>query len=150
MYSLNRSMIENLIILSFIVKHGEPAAEIFVANGAVEFEKMRKKILEANPDFDSKTQTDRININRTVSKIRDKYSTLKLGKEFMWANSFLNKGRNDRSRLGDIALDVGMTEEYYNLTPISSLKSLFKIRCFSSLLQYLYFLLLLITFTPFF
>jgi|GEM_PF-3581396 len=116
MYSLNRSIAENLIVLSFIIKHGEPAAKIFVANGAVEFEKMRMKILATNPDFDTTTQTDRINIERTVRKIRDTYKTHRLGKEFMWANPFLNKGRNDRCRLEDLAIDVDMTEEYYNLS----------------------------------
>ena len=110
MYPLNRSMHENLIVLSFIIKHGEKAAVIFIENSNVEFYKLGKKRDTTLRGLELEK------VENAIKRIRNRNSQHKLGSGFEWANLFLGNLRNDRCELKDLAEDSNQQDVYSELS----------------------------------
>lgn len=111
LHTLNRSIIENYIVLSFVLKYGDAAARIFVAHGEVTFQKYKMK---SKTDL---TDEEKAILEGIIQETRNLYPEIKLGNGYKWANGFLlGHERNSNCSLKDLALDLDLEDDYSDLS----------------------------------
>ena len=107
--SLNRSLIENYIVFSFLVKHGEKAAELFIADSEIVFQK-NVKIYNDNLKREDIAKVDAI-----ILETKNEYLDVKFGDGYKWGNSFIERKMDDRTGLEDISKDTDLHKHYQRL-----------------------------------
>lgn len=106
----NRSIIENFIILTFILEYGEEAAKVYIANDEIAFQKFVKKV---NPDLsDSELQK----VNSVIQETRDNYPNISFDNSYKWTNSFIGRRRNQSTSLFEISNKLFLEKEYKRLS----------------------------------
>jgi len=108
--SLNRSIVENYIILNFIQKYGEDAADLYIANSEIAFQKLVKKVNNGL----SKEEIGKI--DEIIIKTKQAHKKVKFNNGYMWANSFLETDRNHKPSIFDIANNLGINDDYDRLS----------------------------------
>lgn len=105
----NRSIIENFITLSFILKYGEQAAEVSIANGEIAFQLFVKKV---NPKM---TKLELSNVNKIIKDTREKYDKYNFDITYKWTNAFLGRKIDKKTSLFDLAKNLSLLTDYKRL-----------------------------------
>lgn len=108
--TLNRSTIENYIVLSFIIKHGEKCADLFNANSEFVY---HKTMLEHKGDLSEREFSKHA---VAITSLENKFPNAKFSKGYKWANQFLSKKKKYNTGLKDIASNVEIESDYKMLS----------------------------------
>lgn len=108
--SLNRSIIENFIILGFILKYGEDSAKVYIANSEVAYQKFIKKV------NNNLSNEDIRKIDEVITETKNAHKGIKFGNNYKWTNSFLGKTNKHNTGLNEIAKDLNLSNAYERLS----------------------------------
>jgi len=105
---LNRSILENYILLSFIIKYGGECAELFITNSEYVYYKTMLKYKQGL------SEQEIMNSNKKIIDLEKKFPDVKFGNQYKWANQYMNKSKGANFGLKELAINAGI-ESAYNM-----------------------------------